>query len=415
MEKFKKLSKAFFINGGAGRVVCSIPALEKYASESGDDDFIIVSESWQELYQASVPLRDRVYALNHKDLFKDHLKNKEVVSPEPYRLNAYFNQKVNLCQAFDIIINELDHIPEGADNKVPYLELSKTEQITGHNIVNEVKEVSGCDKVVVFQPFGQSVQVEGKFIFDTSGRSFEITNVVEIIQQLKENNYGIIIMSQIEIPSWQTMGIAMPKNLNLLGWSGVIKAADYFLGCDSVGQHLAVAVQKDATVVLGSTYPENISYLDVQGHTIVDLGYDKQIDKYKRNYSPIRLTMDESTDRGNEDCMIVNPGNLNKIIKSITDSVGVGKKVEPKSPSYNQSPPNVPNTYSQTPKIPKITKSGQSITKKLLTPPKQVAGFNKPKIAKKKPIDQLVEMELNKDTKVDPSVLLEKPVKKSDS
>ena len=28
MEKFKKLSKAFYINGGAGRVVCAIPALE---------------------------------------------------------------------------------------------------------------------------------------------------------------------------------------------------------------------------------------------------------------------------------------------------------------------------------------------------------------------------------------------------
>ena len=412
MEKFRKLSKAFFINGGAGRVVCSIPALERYASDSGDDDFIIISESWQELYQGSAPLRDRVYAPTHKDLFKDHLKDKEVVSPEPYRLNAYFNQKANLVQAFDVLINDLDCVP---DLKVPHLELSKTEQITGHNIVNEVKEVTGCDKVVVFQPFGQSVQVEGKFIFDTSGRSFEITNVVEIIQKLKENNYGTIVMSQIEIPSWQDMGIAMPKNLNLLGWSGVIKAADYFLGCDSVGQHLAVAVQTSATVVLGSTYPENISYPDTQGHTIIDLGYDKQNDRYKRNYSPIRLTMDESTDRSNEDCMIVNPGDLTRIIKTVTDSIGVGKRVESTTPSYMQAPPNIPGTSPQTPKIPKITKSGQSITKKLLTPPKQVAGFNKPKIAKKKPIDKLVEMELNKDTKVDPSVLLEKPVKKSDS
>ena len=104
-----------------------------------------------------------------------------------------------------------------------------------------------------------------------------------------------------------------------------------------------------------------------------------------------------------------------RIIKTVTDSIGVGKRVESTTPSYMQAPPNIPGTSPQTPKIPKITKSGQSITKKLLTPPKQVAGFNKPKIAKKKPIDKLVEMELNKDTKVDPSVLLEKPVKKSDS
>jgi len=400
MEKLPKLSKAFFINGGAGRVVCSIPALEKYAADHRDDDFIIVSESWQELYKGSIPLRDRVYSPLHKDLFKDHLKDKEVITPEPYRLNAYFNQKVNLVQAFDIIINELDHIPEGMDNKVPHLELSKTEQITGHNIVNEVKQVTGCDKVVVFQPFGQSVQVEGKFIFDTSGRSFEIVNVVEIIQKLKENNYGIIVMSQIDIPSWQEMGIAMPRNMNLMGWAGVINAADYFLGCDSVGQHLSVATKSKGTVVLGATYPENVSYKDVQNHTIIDLGngdYGR-----KRNYSPIRLTMDECIDRNNEECMILDEGQLKEIIDSITKSIGVGKRTEPINSSCCDATmqlPNIPNTSPQTPKIPKISQSGQSTTKQLLKPSKKIAGFNKPKISKKKTIDELVKMELNKNIK----------------
>ena len=37
-------SKAFFLNGGAGRMLCSIPALELYAEESGDTDFIIVTK-----------------------------------------------------------------------------------------------------------------------------------------------------------------------------------------------------------------------------------------------------------------------------------------------------------------------------------------------------------------------------------
>jgi len=389
MEKLPKLSKAFFINGGAGRVVCSIPALEKYATDSGDTDFIIVSESWDELYQGSLPLRDRVYKLDHKGLFEEKLQNKEIVSPEPYRLNAYFNQQCNLVQAFDIIINELDTIPTGQQNKIPHLELNKTEQIIGHNIVNEVREVTGKDKVVVFQPFGQSVQVEGKFIFDTSGRSFEIINVVEIIEELKKH-YGVIIMSQIEISSWQEMGIAMPKNINLLQWAGVINASNYFLGCDSVGQHLAVAVAKPATVVLGATYPENISYLDVNSHTIIDLG------KTKRIYSPIRLSMDTVRDRQNEDAMIVSPTQVKEIIQSVKKEIGVSKTVAPKP---ELKTPNI--SQDNKPKIPKITKSGQSITKKLLTPPKPVAGFNKSTVtkpSKKKPIDQLVEMELNKES-----------------
>ena len=32
---------AFFMNGGAGRHISSIPALELYAKENPDDDFII--------------------------------------------------------------------------------------------------------------------------------------------------------------------------------------------------------------------------------------------------------------------------------------------------------------------------------------------------------------------------------------
>ena len=389
MEKLPKLSKAFFINGGAGRVVASIPALEKYEHDSGDKDFVIVSESWDELYQAAPSLRDRVYKLDHKGLFEEKLKDKDIVSPEPYRLNAYFNQKCNLVQAFDILINERDSIPVGMENKVPHLELNKTEQIIGHNICNEVREVTGKDKVVVFQPFGQSVQVEGKFIFDTSGRSFEIINVVEIIEELKKH-YGVLVMSQVEIPSWQEMGIAMPKNLNLLQWAGVINASNYFLGCDSVGQHLAVAVTKPATVVLGSTYPENISYPDVNTHTIIDLGKEKRI------YSPIRLSMDASRDRQNEDMMIVSPSEVKSIIQSIKKEIGVSKQSLPKP---ELKTPNI--SQDNKPKIPKITKSGQSITKKLLTPPKPVAGFNKPTInkpTKKKPIDELVDMELNKES-----------------
>ena len=203
-------------------------------------------------------------------------------------------------------------------------------------------------------------------------------------------------MSQIDIPSWQEMGIAMPRNMNLMGWAGVINAADYFLGCDSVGQHLSVATQSKGTVVLGATYPENVSYSNVQYHTIIDLGNGES--SHKRNYSPIRLTMDECVDRNNEDCMIVDSSDLERIIDSVTKSIGVGKKLTSTN-SLSVQPPNIPDKSFETPKIPKITKSGQSITKKLLTTSKKTSGFDTSKTSKKKTIDELVEMELNKNTK----------------
>ena len=247
------MNKAFFINGGSGRVLCSMPALERYAEKN--KDFLIVAESWGELYLSNKKLRDHVYFPMNKGLFEDKLRDCKIISPEPYRVNQYFNQKCNLIQAFDIEINELDEVRDTGEIK---LDLSKEEQITGYNLVNEVRETLKRDKIVVFQPFGQSSKKEGDFIYDTTGRSFEVSNVLQIVEELRKN-YGLILMSEIEIPGWESQGIAYPRGVDLNKWMGVINAADYFLGCDSVGQHMANAVGKPATVVIGSTYPENIS------------------------------------------------------------------------------------------------------------------------------------------------------------
>ena len=44
MNTQTKRSKAIFLNGGIGRILCAIPAIEKYQKESGDEDFIVVIE-----------------------------------------------------------------------------------------------------------------------------------------------------------------------------------------------------------------------------------------------------------------------------------------------------------------------------------------------------------------------------------
>ena len=141
------MNKAFFINGGAGRVLCSMPGLERFAETN--KDFIIVSESWSELYLNNKILRDHVYPLGHKDLFEEKLKDKKIISPEPYRVNQYFNQKCNLIQAFDIEINELDEVPEtGKIN----LELNKEteDDFELHSNETSSNSVSGLRKILGF-------------------------------------------------------------------------------------------------------------------------------------------------------------------------------------------------------------------------------------------------------------------------
>ena len=305
--------KAFFINGGAGRVICSIPALEKYAEENGKD-FIIVCEGGTDFYKGHPLLHERAYDHWHKNLFEDKLINMELVTPEPYRIWEYFNQKCSIAQAYDIAINNkgIRDLPK------PTLRLSNDEMFAGYSIVKEVKEKTNKDKVIVFQPFGRGVQFNNGVILDPSGRSFEGVHVINIVKKLQKS-HAIILMSELGI-DFMKHGckdpVAHPQNVNLRQWAGIIANADYFLGCDSVGQHLAYSLDKPASIVLGSTFDINVSYPKFEKFDVLDLGGDT------RRYSPIRITMDEVADRVNEGIMRMN----DKVEDAIVDSVINGIK-----------------------------------------------------------------------------------------
>jgi hypothetical protein len=292
-------SKAFFINGGAGRMICSIPAFEKYAEESGDKDFIIVCEGGTDVYKGHPLLDHRVYDIWHKNLFQDKLKDMDVITLEPYRIWEYYNQKCSIAQAFDIQMNNsgIRELPK------PTLSLSKDELLNGRYIVNEVKKKVKKEKVVIFQPFGRGIEYIDETLIDKTGRSFELKDVKQIIKKLQENGYGIIMMSEFKVDLSDAKlkdEVAVPENVNVRVWAAIIKYADHFLGCDSLGQHLAYSAGTQATVVTGATYPINVSYPDTKGVDVLDMG---EVD---REYSPIRITMDERIDRKNEKIMSMN-------------------------------------------------------------------------------------------------------------
>jgi len=302
-------NKAFFINGGAGRVVCSIPALEKFQEDNPDNDFIVVCEGGTDFFKGHPKLHPRVYDHWHKNLFEDKLKQMEIVSPEPYRIWEYYNQQASLAQAYDIAINNkgLRELP------TPTIKLSKQELIRGQQVIQEVKEKTKKDKIIVFQPFGRGVFEDKGIITDFSGRSFEAENVVSIIKKLSKD-YGIIFMGELSI-EFNKHGVsdpvAIPQNVDLRTWAAIIARADHFLGCDSVGQHLAYSLGTTATVVVGSTFKENVSYPNYDKFTVLDMGEGVRI------YSPIRITVDELADRVNEGIMAMNEKIEDVIIEDI--------------------------------------------------------------------------------------------------
>jgi len=318
MELNMSRNKAFFINGGAGRVVCSIPALEKFAEENPDNNFIIVCEGGTDFYKGHPLLHAKAYDVWHKNLFEDKLKDMELVSPDPYRVWEYYNQKANLSQAYDIEINN-----KGVrDLPKPTIKLSKQEKISAAQVVKEVKDKTSKEKAIVLQPFGRGVISENGIITDFSGRSFEATTVINLVKELSKD-YAIIFMGEVALEFSKhgiTEPVAIPQGVDLRTWTAIIDQADYFLGCDSVGQHLAYSLNIPATIVVGSTFKENVSYPNEKSFDILDMGEGARI------YSPIRITIDEFSDRHNEGIMQMNEKVEEVIIKSVKKAITKNKK-----------------------------------------------------------------------------------------
>jgi ADP-heptose:LPS heptosyltransferase len=310
----EKRSKAFFINGGAGRMLCSVPAFEKYEQESGDKDFIIVCEGGTDVFKGHPTLDSRTYDVWHKNLFVEKLKDKDIYTIEPYRVWEYYNQKCSIAQAIDIEINKqgVRELPK------PTLRLSKDELIAGRQLISEVKKKLKKEKIIVFQPFGRGIEYLDESFVDRTSRSIEYKDVKKIIQKLQEKGFAVIMMSEIKLDLTQEKNIkdeiAFPENISIRQWAAVIKYADHFLGCDSLGQHLAYSMDKPSTVVFGSTYPINVSYPNAKNFNILDMGEEL------REYSPIRITMDERIDRKHESLMTMTP----EIIDYVVDAV-IGK------------------------------------------------------------------------------------------
>jgi len=310
---------AIFLNGGAGRMISSIPAVEKYLEENPEKDPILVCEGGTDVFKGHPKFHFRAYDHWHKNLFQDLLKDRDLISPEPYRQWEYYNQKCSLAQAYDIAINGkgIRDLPK------PTIRLSKEELLMARQMITEVKEKTGKDKIVVFQPFGRGAQPEkisekqsqdGKQpeITDVTGRSVELKNIWNIVRKLSKQ-YGVMIMSEfpLEFQKHMSTPIATPMNVHIRIWMAVIKQANHFLGCDSVGQHIAYAFDKTATVLVGSTYPINTSFPDAENIDIIDLGKDDRV------YSPIRITSDEFSDRLNEGIMAMDEPTEERVIKSV--------------------------------------------------------------------------------------------------
>lgn len=306
------MRKIIPVNGGAGRVICSVPAFERLA-KSGQD-FIILAEGGMDFYMGNPLLQDRVFHPGHKGLFEQYIRDGEFINIEPYRDHGYYNQTRSLAEAFD---HQINGVTEHKDLDRPRIVLNRSEEVVAAKVIADAKEYFKKDKVVILQPFGRSANKDRNMIFDPSSRSLTPELYTRLAKSLA-TKFAVIYMGEIECPD----DPCLRPNLNLRQWAAVIEEADYFVGCDSVGQHIAYAFNKPGTVFLGSTFAVNTSYQD----------HFQIIEKegVKKVYSPIRVCqMDcQLADHVNEGTMEFSSAEtssfIERTVKHARKKAGVG-------------------------------------------------------------------------------------------
>lgn len=252
------MNTTFVIDGGAGRLITAIPALEKYAMLNPDDDFRVLTAAWESLYWAHPLLQSRTFNMSGKGVFDLHIKNNKIVHPEPYAVNGYYNQKLHLTQAFDQEINKTD---DHSDLDKPNLYLTKKEIDAGRNMINEIRQQKQKEKVIVIQPYGSGMSMENNRPVDRGNRSLDVDFALQLIYNLSQK-YAVVYFGNKEFyhPGDSYSVPAFEKGNDLRMYMALISQCDYFIGVDSVGQHIARAFNIPGTVIMGGTFETNVSY-----------------------------------------------------------------------------------------------------------------------------------------------------------
>ena len=249
-----------------------------------------------------------------KGIFNNLIKDSQIIHPEPYTQWQYYNQQCSLAEAFDKIINETD---DHSDLDKPNMYLCKAEEKSASNVISGVKSKQAKDLTIIIQPFGRSARVDNGDIIDDSTRSIEPRVYQQLVKKLSQK-YNIILMAEpdfVNIVSQEDQISEKPQGMDLRFWSALIETCDYFIGCDSVGQHIARAFDIPGTVIMGSTYASNVSYPDY-----FNMIENKNVEKV---YSPIRVDGFDChlSDRLNDGLMDFSEDEEDEIYKSIVKDI----------------------------------------------------------------------------------------------
>jgi hypothetical protein len=315
------------LDGGLGRIITSIPALLKYYKNHSDEEWYITIPGWDSVMWGFPELQERTFNPDSRGSFDLFWKADRVISPEPYRVPAYYRNEISLREAFDVAINDsTDH----SDLPPMQLNLSLQEKRKAFEIVEEAKSKYKKSKTIVLQPYGSTATPHPSGIFDDSLRSLPKLMLDYLIDNLSKD-YNLIFMGAKEFHNIKTY--KPDPDPNLREWAAIIGAADYFIGCDSCGQHICKALNKKASVVIAGTHRVNVTY---DGFHIIERDVPFYPDAMR-----ISGFQSHMSSRLNEPRIDFNSEEIQKAYQEIIEKIEGKKKVEVSKPkeikgvSYN--------------------------------------------------------------------------------
>lgn len=261
--------KTFIIDGGLGRVITAIPALEKYVSKNPNTNILV--HGWLPIiFGNKILSKVAEDALQVKGTF-DKIKKTTIVRPEPYFNNDYINGRISLMDAWNQEINgDKESMP------IPNIYLRKDEIEQG-----AVIRKSYHRKVIAFQPFGSTADISANGVKDNTLRSLDAKTTQTIVKSLKQQGYGIWLMTDKNIPFLNGTDFINHYPQSIRDVASIIYNCDYFLGIDSSGQHIARVFNKPGSIIMGGTNTKNVTYPD--HFNIIN-------DVENKEYMPYRLT-----------------------------------------------------------------------------------------------------------------------------
>jgi len=291
------MKTTLIIDGGLGRVITAIPALEK--SVENNPDCTILTQGWTPIFWGNKKLINNIFDCATKGIF-ERIKYTKIIKPEPYYNSEYLQGKIHLIDAWNQEINN-----NNDKLSLPKIRLSKAE-IHGASFIRN----NYYSKIIAFQPFGSTAIIDKDGVKDSSHRSLNKETTESIIKFLKDQGYGIWLVSDRVAPFIDYSNLMGVGSNNLREVLSLLSYCDYFIGIDSCGQHMARVLNIPGTVIMGGTNTINTSYPDY---------FNILNDRHDKEYMPYRLTDFDTmlSELSNDDVMDFSGKDIHLMCKSI--------------------------------------------------------------------------------------------------